>query len=57
MAKYKPVQLRRMARLTLAAKECGDFRYTELLMRLVLATGLSSGEITTRLTEYAQAPG
>ena len=55
MGRYTPVQLKRMASLALAARKGNDARWRGVLMWLMLATGLSSGEITIRLTEYAQA--
>ena len=54
MNKYTPVQLRDMARLTLAAKECTDFRYTELLMRIVVSTGWSPRAVADRIQQLAR---
>lgn len=56
MSKYTPPQLKRMAMLALAARECEDVRWTWLLMALRVHTGLSVGEMIICLTEYAQAP-
>ena len=37
---YSDVQLRRMARLTIAIKQSGDGRYALLIQRLAARTGL-----------------
>lgn len=53
---YTQQQLRAMAREALAARDAADWRWLELVMRLLFRTGLQPHEIEQRIEALAQLP-
>ena len=53
MSKYTPDQLKQKAQTVMMCKEVGDTRYTEMIMRVMLATGLAPNVVTRKIEELA----
>jgi hypothetical protein len=54
--KYSPAQLRDMARRALRARDAGDQRWTELIVRLWFATELHPDHIARHIEALAILP-
>lgn len=53
MSRYDPESLQQMARITLAARDDGDPRFTELVFTLSVITGLDPRQVVQSIEDLA----
>lgn len=53
MSKYTKDELKGMAKRAIEARNCGDIRYQELMLVLMMITGLDQSQVERKIDELA----